>query len=219
LLSEPKHNKKQHTKTKQKMSANVQQPAPDFSCNALMPDGTFKTLSLADYKGKWLVLFFYPLDFTFVCPTEITQYSDNYATFQSLGCEIVAASVDSEFSHLAWTSQDRKKGGLGKMNIPILADLTKKVSRDYGVLTEGAGVALRGLFLIDPKGILRQVTINDLPVGRSVEETLRLVQAFQYHEKTGDVVPCSWKPGKATMKADPKGSQEFFAQAAAAPAH
>ena len=190
--------------------AFVQQPAPDFKCQALMPDSSFKDLSLADYKGKWVVLFFYPLDFTFVCPTEITQYGDRSDEFKAIGAEVIGCSVDSVFSHLAWTQQERKKGGLGQMKIPLMADLTKTVAKDYGVLIEKEGVALRGIFIIDPQGVLRQVTINDLPVGRNVDETLRLVQGFQYADKHGEVVPCNWKPGGATMKADPKGSQEYF---------
>lgn len=187
----------------------IQKPAPAFSATACMPDGTFKTVSLDDYKGKWLVLFFYPLDFTFVCPTEITQFSDRVAEFNKLNCEVVACSVDSEFSHLAWTMQPRKKGGLGEMAIPILSDIKKTISTDYGVLLDD-GVALRGTFIIDPKQNVRQITMNDLPVGRNVDETLRLIQAFQYVEEHGEVCPMGWKPGQKTMKADPKGSQEYF---------
>eukprot|EP01061_Rhynchopus_euleeides_P006126 TRINITY_DN151_c0_g1_i5.p1 TRINITY_DN151_c0_g1~~TRINITY_DN151_c0_g1_i5.p1 ORF type:complete len:201 (+),score=114.75 TRINITY_DN151_c0_g1_i5:55-657(+) len=193
--------------------AIVQKPAPHFKAEALMPDGSFKEVSLSDYKGKYLVLFFYPLDFTFVCPTEITAFSDRFEEFQKLDVEVVACSVDSKFSHLAWTKQDRKQGGLGEMKIPILADLTKQIAADYGTLVlDGGdqGVALRGLFVIDKNQTLRQITVNDLPVGRNVDEVLRLVQAFQYSDKHGEVVPCNWKPGSKTMKADPKGSLEFF---------
>lgn len=197
------------------MSNRIRQPAPGFSAEAVMPDGSFKTVSLGDYKGKWLVLFFYPLDFTFVCPTEICQYSDRAQEFKDIDCEVVGASVDSKFSHLAWTKMERKKGGLGKMDIPLLADLTKQISRDYGVLIEDekdgdCGVAFRGIFIIDPAQNLRQITINDLPVGRNVDETLRLVQGFQYNAKHGEVVPCGWKPGKKTMNADPKKSMDYF---------
>ena len=194
------------------MSGKIGKPAPAFSCTALKPDGSFGKVSLEDYKGKWLVLFFYPLDFTFVCPTEIIQYSERVKEFNDLGCEVVAASVDSEFSHLAWTKQSRKEGGLGQMQIPILADLTKKVSADYGVLNDD-GVAFRGVFIIDPAQNMRQITINDLPVGRNVDETLRLLQAFQFVEKHGEVCPAGWKPGAKTMKADPKGSQDYFSAA------
>eukprot|EP01062_Namystynia_karyoxenos_P079163 TRINITY_DN829_c0_g1_i1.p1 TRINITY_DN829_c0_g1~~TRINITY_DN829_c0_g1_i1.p1 ORF type:complete len:202 (+),score=97.34 TRINITY_DN829_c0_g1_i1:78-683(+) len=197
--------------------AIVQHPAPHFKAEALMPDGSFKEISLSDYKGKYLILFFYPLDFTFVCPTEITAFSDRVEEFQKLNCEVVACSVDSKFSHLAWTKQDRKQGGLGKMKIPILADITKQVAADYGALIcdGGAqGVALRALYLIDKEGVLRQITINDLPVGRSVDETLRLLQGFQYSDDhAGEVVPCDWKPGGKVMKADPQASLDFFAAA------
>jgi len=194
------------------MEAKIQKPAPAFEAEAVMPDSEFKKVKLSDYKDKYLVFFFYPLDFTFVCPTEITAFSDRYEEFKAINCEVLACSVDSHFSHLAWTNQPRKKGGLGQMNIPILSDLTKEISRKYGVLLEDEGVALRGLFIIDDKGILRQITINDLPVGRSVDEVLRLVQAFQFTDKHGEVCPAGWKPGKQSMKADPKGSQDYFSK-------
>lgn len=189
--------------------AFIGKPAPDFNVEAVV-DGAFKKVSLADYKGKYLILFFYPLDFTFVCPTEIISFSDRVEEFRTIGCEVVAASTDSEFSHLVWINTPRKQGGLGKMNIPILADKTKDISKRYGVLKEDEGIAFRGLFIIDGKGILRQITINDLPVGRSVDETLRLVQAFQFTDQHGEVCPANWKPGKKTMKAEPTGSKEYF---------
>jgi len=190
----------------------VQQKAPDFKKDAVVGDG-FVEVKLSDYKGKWLVIFFYPLDFTFVCPTEICAFNDAHETFKKLNCEVVAVSCDSKFSHLAWTKLDRKKGGLSKTSIPIIADFTKEMARDYGVLIEegpDTGVALRGLFIIDPKQNVRQVTINDLPVGRSVDETIRLLKAFQFVELHGEVCPINWKEGNATMKADPKGSLEYF---------
>merc|ERR1712050_182227 len=192
------------------MAAFVQKPAPNFAGTAVVPSGEFKEIKLSDYKGKYLVLFFYPLDFTFVCPTEIIAFSDRIDEFKALDTEVVGVSVDSQFSHLAWINTPRKQGGLGEMKYPLLADITKKVSQDYGVLLEDAGVALRGLFIIDPKGIVRQVTVNDLPVGRSVDETLRLIQAFQFVEKHGEVCPANWQKGKPTMKADPVGSKEYF---------
>eukprot|EP00004_Rigifila_ramosa_P007363 TRINITY_DN18321_c0_g1_i1.p2 TRINITY_DN18321_c0_g1~~TRINITY_DN18321_c0_g1_i1.p2 ORF type:complete len:209 (+),score=53.92 TRINITY_DN18321_c0_g1_i1:29-628(+) len=194
--------------------AKVRKPAPAFSAEAVLPNGDFKKVSLSDYRGKYFVLFFYPLDFTFVCPTEIIAFSDRVAEFRAIGCEVAAVSVDSKFSHLAWTQQPRKQGGLGKMDIPLIADLDKKISRDYGVLIEDgddAGVSFRGLFIIDPKGIVRQITINDLPVGRSIDETLRLVQAFQYTDTHGEVCPAGWKPGAKTMVDQPAASKEFFA--------
>lgn len=191
--------------------ASVTQSAPAWRATALV-NGEFKTLSNQDFLGKWLVLFFYPLDFTFVCPTEIRAFSDRISEFEKLGVNVVAASVDSEFSHLAWTKQPKTEGGLGPMAIPILADITKNISRSYGVLIEAQGVALRGLFIVDPKGILRQSTINDLPVGRSVDETLRLIQAFQFNAKHGEVCPAGWTPGSASMKTTEAGLKSYFSK-------
>ncbi|CAK9795991.1 Peroxiredoxin 1 [Anthophora plagiata] len=187
----------------------IQKPAPPFKGTAVVK-GAFKDISLADYKGKYVVLFFYPLDFTFVCPTEIIAFSDRADEFEQIGCKLIAASTDSHFSHLAWVNTPRKQGGLGEMNIPLLADKSSKIARDYGVLDEESGVPFRGLFIIDDKQNLRQVTINDLPVGRSVDETLRLVQAFQFTDKHGEVCPAGWKPGKKTMKPDVVASKEYF---------
>ncbi|KAL7025091.1 hypothetical protein ACKWTF_013335 [Chironomus riparius] len=194
------------------LSAQVQKPAPNFAGTAVI-DNDFKEIKLSDYSGKYLVLFFYPLDFTFVCPTEIIAFSDRINEFKDLNCEVVGVSVDSHFSHLAWSNTPRKQGGIGKIEYPLLADLTKKVSADYGVLLED-GISLRGLFIIDPKQVVRQITINDLPVGRSVDETLRLIKAFQFTDKHGEVCPANWdeKKNKATIKPDPKGSQEYFSK-------
>jgi len=192
--------------------AFVQKPAPSFEAEAVMPDGSFKTVKLADYKGKYLVFFFYPLDFTFVCPTEIIAFSDRAEEFRAINCEVLACSVDSHFSHLAWTEKPRKQGGIGQMTIPILSDITKNISKDYGVLLEDQGVSLRGLFIVDDKGILRQITVNDLPVGRSVDEALRLVQAFQFTDKHGEVCPAGWRPGAKTMVADTVKSKEYFSK-------
>lgn len=172
----------------------------------------FKEIQLSDYAGKYLVLFFYPLDFTFVCPTEIIAFSDRIAEFKALNTEVVGVSVDSHFSHLAWCSQDRKTGGVGTLNYPLLSDLTKKIATDYGVLIPHEGIALRGTFIVDPSGHIRQKSINDLPVGRSVDETLRLLKALQFHEKHGEVCPANWDPERnaATIKPDPKASQDYF---------
>jgi peroxiredoxin (alkyl hydroperoxide reductase subunit C) len=190
--------------------ATVRKPAPDFKAAAVVGE-EFKDVKLSDYKGKWLVLFFYPLDFTFVCPTEIVAFSDRIKEFKEIGAEVVGVSVDSKFSHLAWIKTSKKDGGLGgRLNYPLVADLTKQISRDYGVLIEEDGIALRGLFVIDPKGTVRQITVNDLPVGRSVDETLRLIKAFQYNEKHGEVCPSDWQPGKPTMKDSPKGAKQFW---------
>ncbi|XP_011898483.1 PREDICTED: thioredoxin-dependent peroxide reductase, mitochondrial [Cercocebus atys] len=187
----------------------VTQHAPYFKGTAVV-NGEFKDLSLDDFKGKYLVLFFYPLDFTFVCPTEIVAFSDKANEFHDVNCEVVAVSVDSHFSHLAWINTPRKNGGLGHMNIALLSDLTKQISRDYGVLLEGPGLALRGLFIIDPNGVIKHLSVNDLPVGRSVEETLRLVKAFQYVETHGEVCPADWTPDSPTIKPNPAASKEYF---------
>jgi peroxiredoxin (alkyl hydroperoxide reductase subunit C) len=187
----------------------VQKPAPDFKGTAVV-DGQFKELKLSDYQGKYLVLFFYPLDFTFVCPTEIIAFSERMGDFQRINTEVVGVSTDSHFSHLAWINMPRKQGGLGGLKYPLLSDFNKTIARDYGVLVEEGGVALRGLFIIDPKGVVRQITINDLPVGRSVDETLRLIKAFQFVEEHGEVCPANWTPDSPTIKPDPKNSRSYF---------
>ncbi len=190
------------------MNLLVTKPAPDFKGQAVVGK-EFKEIRLSDYEGKWLVLFFYPLDFTFVCPTEICSFSDRASEFNKIGAEVVACSVDSHFSHLAWVNTPRNQGGLGSMNIPLLSDMSKKISSDYGVLLD-SGIALRGLFLIDPKGVIRSAIVNDLPVGRSVDEVLRVLSAFQFFEKHGEVCPANWKPGEKSMKPDPEGSKKYF---------
>ena len=163
--------------------------------------------------GKYVVLFFWPLDFTFVCPTEICQFSDRAKDFEATNCQIVGASIDSHFTHMEYTKKDRKVGGLGKMNIPMVADVSKEISKKYGCLIEDgddAGVAFRATYIIDDKGILRHISINDLPVGRNVDETLRLVQAFQYTDKYGEVCPAQWTPGAATMNPGDEGKLAAF---------
>jgi len=192
--------------------AKVLKPAPLFTANALMPDKSFAPLSLKDYQGRWVVLFFYPLDFTFVCPTEIAAFSDRFEEFKNMGTEVIAVSVDSEYSHLAWVKQERKDGGLGDMKIPLVADITKLISNDYGVLIDEEGISLRGLFIIDPEGTLRHMSVNDNRIGRSVDEALRLVGALQYAEKHGEVCPVNWKPGQAAMKSDPEGAKSYWTQ-------
>ncbi|XP_037027745.1 peroxiredoxin-2 [Bradysia coprophila] len=193
------------------LAANVQQPAPAFKGQAVV-DGDFKEIKLEDFKGKYLVLFFYPLDFTFVCPTEIVSFSDRMKEFHDLNTAVVGVSVDSHFSHLAWCNTDRKDGGIGKLQYPLLSDLTKQISRDYGVLIENAGISLRGTFIIDKNGIIRQKTVNDLPIGRSIDETLRLIKALQFFENHGEVCPANWDPkqNSDTIKPDVKGSKEYF---------
>lgn len=182
--------------------------APEFAAQAVVK-GQIKKVSLKDYEGKWKILFFYPLDFTFVCPTEIIAFSDRHSEFEALNAQVIGVSVDSQFTHLAWINTPRKQGGLGECNYPLVADLDKSIARDFGVLLD-AGMALRGLFLIDPKGVIRHSTINDLPVGRSVDETIRVLKAFQYVETHGEVCPANWEEGKPSMKADPIGSKTYF---------
>jgi alkyl hydroperoxide reductase subunit AhpC len=191
------------------MTNLVTQKAPEFKAQAVV-NKEFKDVSLTDYKGKWLVLFFYPLDFTFVCPTEITAFSDRVEEFKKLGAEIAAVSVDSKFSHLAWVNTARKDGGLGDIKYPILADINKQISRDYGVLMENAGIALRGLFLIDPNGMVKYQVVHENSVGRNVDETLRVIQAFQHNAATGEVCPANWHKGADSMKANPQASKEWF---------
>jgi alkyl hydroperoxide reductase subunit AhpC len=190
-------------------SLAITKPAPAFKGMAVV-NGEFKTISLADYAGKYVVLFFYPTDFSFVCPTEIIAFSDRAEEFRKINCELIGCSTDTHFSHLAWTKVPRKEGGLGNIKIPLLSDRTQAITRAYGIYREDTGNAWRALFIIDDSGKLRQMTINDAPVGRSVDETLRLVQAFQYTDQHGEVCPAGWKPGQATMKPNPQESKAYF---------
>jgi peroxiredoxin (alkyl hydroperoxide reductase subunit C) len=186
-------------------------PAPDFTATAVI-DQEFKTIELSDYRGQYVVLFFYPLDFTFVCPTEITAFSDRAEEFSTINTQILGVSVDSEFSHLAWIQTDRKSGGVGDLNYPLVSDIKKEISAAYNVLDPEAGIALRGLFIIDKDGIIQHATINNLAFGRNVDETLRTLQAIQYVQANPDeVCPAGWKPGEKTMNPDPVKSKEFFA--------
>lgn len=194
------------------MPAQVQKEAPDFTATAVVNED-FKQIKLSDYRGRYVVLFFYPLDFTFVCPTEIVAFSDRIKEFRDRGAEVLGCSIDSQFSHLAWIQTPREKGGLGGLTYPLLADLTKKISADYGVLLEG-GIALRGLFILDQKGIVRAITVHDLPLGRSVDEALRVLDALQHFEKHGEVCPADWKKGGATIKPGVKESKAYFEKAA-----
>jgi peroxiredoxin 2/4 len=165
-----------------------------------------------NFQGKYVVLFFYPLDFTFVCPTEITAFSDRMPDFKKINTEVLGVSVDSQFSHLAWTQTSRKEGGVGELAYPLVADLKREIATAYNVLND-EGVALRGLFIIDKEGIVQHATINNLGFGRSVDETLRVLQALQYVQSHPDeVCPAGWRPGDATMNPDPVKSKEFFSK-------
>jgi len=193
------------------MSSLVTKPAPDFTAQAVMPDNSFADLKLSSYQGKYVVLFFYPLDFTFVCPSEIIAFDKAVAKFRAKNTEVIGVSVDSHFTHLAWKNTPRNQGGIGQIQYPLVADLDKKIAEKFGVLLD-AGIALRGLFLIDTKGVVRHALVNDLPLGRSVDEALRLVDALQFHEKNGDVCPANWHAGEEAMKPSAKGVAEYLAK-------
>jgi peroxiredoxin (alkyl hydroperoxide reductase subunit C) len=167
----------------------IGQPAPGFALEGVL-DGEFVEVTLSDYAGKWVVLFFYPLDFTFVCPTEIRGFSARLAEFQELGAQVLGASVDSKFSHLAWAERD-----FGKLGFPLLSDMKREATEAYGVLLPYEGIALRGTFIIDPEGVLRYAVVHDNSIGRNTDETLRVLQALQ----TGELCPVDWKPGEATL--------------------
>jgi len=190
-------------------NAIVQNDAPEFTAQAVMENGQVKEISLSDYRGKYVVLFFYPLDFTFVCPTEIIAMSDRIAEFTERGAQVLGVSVDSQFSHLAWRATERKKGGIGEISYPLISDLDKSISERYGVLIPKPGIALRGLFIIDKLGKLRHITINDLPLGRNVDEVLRVLDAIQFTEKHGEVCPANWHKGEEGMKPDQKGLETY----------
>lgn len=191
------------------MAVLVGKNAPDFKATAVV-NGDFKEVSLSDYRGKYVVLFFYPLDFTFVCPTEMHAFQEKLDAFKKLNTEVLGVSVDSQFSHLAWLNTKKEDGGIEGVKYPIISDINKTIARDYDVLIQDAGVALRGAFLIDKQGKVRQQTINDLPLGRNVDEMLRLVEALQFHEEHGEVCPANWKKGDKAMKADQAGLKAYF---------
>jgi peroxiredoxin 2/4 len=190
----------------------VTQQAPDFTADAVMPDNSFGQITLSSFKGKYVVLFFYPLDFTFVCPSEILAFNKKLDEFKQRNCEVVGVSVDSKFTHLAWKNTKLEDGGIGNIQYPLVADLNKNIARSYGILF-GEAVALRGLFLIDTKGIIRHAVINDLPLGRSVDEAIRMVTALQFVETHGDqVCPANWKEGEEAMKPTADGVASYLAK-------
>lgn len=173
------------------MSIKVCDTIPTLKAEALLPNGKFEAVDLNRYRGKWVVVFFYPLDFTFVCPTEIRGFNEHYEEFKRLGAEVIGVSTDSVYSHKAWV-----ESSLGPVKFPLMGDTNHAISEGFGVLIPEKGVALRGTFIIDPHGIVRSAVVNDLPVGRSIQETLRTLQAFQ----TGELCGCEWQPGKETIK-------------------
>lgn len=195
------------------MAVLVGKPAPDFTAPAVMGDNSIaEAFHFSDYlKGHYGLLFFYPLDFTFVCPSEILAHDHRVEEFEKRNVKVVGVSVDSHFTHLAWKNTPVKQGGLGQVQFPLVADLTKQIARDYDVLVNDA-VALRGTFLVDKQGIVRHQVVNDLPLGRNVDEALRMVDALQFTEQHGEVCPAGWQKGKPGMKADPEGVAEYLAK-------
>ncbi|MCE9613459.1 MAG: peroxiredoxin [Lentisphaerae bacterium] len=198
------------------MSVLVGREAPDFTAAAVMPDGSIKeNFRLSDLRGKYVVLFFWPLDFTFVCPTEIIAHDKRLGKFKELGVEIVGVSIDSQFTHAAWRGTAVEKGGVGKLGFPMVADLSHRIGQSYGILHPDAGVALRATFLIDQKGIVQHQVVNNLPLGRNVDETVRMVEALQFHETVGEVCPAGWNKGDSGMKANADGVALYLSKNAA----
>jgi peroxiredoxin (alkyl hydroperoxide reductase subunit C) len=193
------------------MSTLIGSQAPEFTAPAVMADGSINNeFSLADLRGKYVVLFFYPLDFTFVCPTEIIEFNRKLDQFRERGAEVVGVSVDSHFSHLAWKNTPVDQGGIGDIQYPLVADLKKQISRDYGVLLEDGGVALRGTFLIDKEGVVKHAVVNDLGLGRNIDEAIRMVDALKHHEQYGEVCPANWNKGDDAMKPTSDGVASYL---------
>lgn len=190
----------------------VTREAPDFKATAVLASNEFADLSLSSYRRKYVLLFFYPLDFTFVCPTEIIAFNKRLKDFRKKNCEVIGVSVDSHFTHLAWKNTPVEKGGIGQIEYPLVSDLRHEISKAYGVYLEEEGVALRGLFLIDPNGTVRHALVNDLPLGRSVEEALRVLDALQFVEEHGEVCPANWKEGEEAMAPTPEGVSGYLAK-------
>jgi len=193
------------------MSTLVTKEAPDFTAQAVLPDNSFGELTLSSYRGKYVVLFFYPLDFTFVCPSEIIAFDKALDKFEAKNTQVLGVSVDSHFTHLAWKNTPRDQGGIGPIRYPLVSDLSKQISNQYGVLL-GGEVSLRGLFLIDREGIVRHALVNDLPLGRNVDEALRLVDALQFIEEHGEVCPANWREGEDAMKPTADGVAKYLAE-------
>jgi peroxiredoxin (alkyl hydroperoxide reductase subunit C) len=193
------------------MSVLVGKPAPDFNANAVVNGDIQEGFTLSQFKGKkHVLLFFYPLDFTFVCPTELHAFQSKLAEFESRNVQVIGCSIDSHYSHLAWVNTPKKVGGIEGVRYPIVSDLNKTIATDYDVLVEGVGIAYRGLFLIDKDGIVRHQVVNDLPLGRSVDEALRMVEALQFFEQHGEVCPANWHEGEEAMKPTNEGLKEYF---------
>ena len=192
------------------MAVLTGKPAPDFKAVAVVRGDFKEDFRLSDYHGRYVVMFFYPLDFTFVCPTELHAFQDRLDTFKQLNTEVIAVSVDSKFSHYAWLQTPKKQGGIQGVSYPLVSDINKTISRDYDVLINDEGVSLRGAFLIDKEGIVRHQSVNDLPLGRSVDELIRMVQSLQHFEEHGEVCPANWQKGQKSMKPSQDGLKEYF---------
>jgi len=193
------------------MSSLVTKEAPDFTAQAVYPDNSISDLKLSSYRGKYVLLYFYPLDFTFVCPSEIIAFNKALKEFTDRNTQVIGVSVDSQYTHYAWRQTPVEKGGIGEIGYPLVADLNKDIARQYGVLLDES-VALRGLFLIDTHGVVRHQLVNDLPLGRSVAEALRTLDALQFVEEHGDVCPANWKQGEEAMKPTAEGVAEYLAK-------
>lgn len=190
--------------------ALVGKKAPDFKAQAVIKDKIIDDFSLSDYAGKYIVFFFYPLDFTFVCPTELHAFQDKLKEFEKRGAQVIGCSVDSCYSHIAWLKTAKAAGGIQGVTYPIVSDIHKSIARSFGVLKEEAGIAYRGLFLIDREGVIRHEVVNDLPLGRSVEEVLRMIDALAFHEQNGEVCPANWRVGMRALKATEQGLADYF---------
>jgi peroxiredoxin (alkyl hydroperoxide reductase subunit C) len=193
------------------MSVLVGKKAPDFNAKAVVGNQILGDFSLSSFNGKYVILFFYPLDFTFVCPTELHAFQDQLHEFEKRDTQIIGCSVDSPYSHQAWINTPKSKGGIQGVTYPLIADLNKSIAKDYDVLIPEEGIAYRGLFLIDKAGIVRHQVVNDLPLGRSIEETLRILDALLYFEKHGEVCPANWKTGQESMQPTSAGLEKYFA--------
>lgn len=192
------------------MGVLVGKQAPEFEAVAVEKDRIVEGFKLSDFKGQYVVLFFYPLDFTFVCPTELHAFNERLNEFEEKNVKLIGVSIDSHFSHLAWLNTPRSKGGIEGVGYPIVSDINKTISKDYDVLVEDAGIAYRGLFLLDKDHVVRHQVVNDLPLGRNVSETLRMVDALQFTEEHGEVCPANWNQGDKTMKPDQEGLEDYF---------
>jgi len=194
------------------MGVLVGKPAPDFKAKAVINGQIVNDFSLNHYRGQNIVLFFYPLDFTFVCPTELHAFQERLEDFEKRNTQVIACSVDSAYSHLAWLNTPKNKGGIEGIDYPLVADLNKTIARDYDVLFTNEGIAYRGLFLIDKAGIVRHQVVNDLPLGRSVDEAIRILDALIYFEEYGEVCPANWNRGSKTFKPSYEGLEGYFSQ-------